>query len=191
MFDLVLLGASAGGVDVFRRFFRMLPADFPKPIVVIHHMVRDSRVDHSSVYGGKGQLAVREVEDKIQLRPGSIYFCPPDYHTLIEKDLTVSLDFSDPVHFSRPSIDVTFMSAAEELGGRVIAALFTGAGEDGAAGLDALKKEGAFTFVQNPETAEAPFMPLAALKRNPDHYIGDLTEIAQKIQSLVGCSNEK
>lgn len=189
-YDIMLIGSSAGGVDAFRRLFKLLPEKFPIPIVVVHHVMKGSAVRQQAVYGNVTSSPLYEIEDKMKLKPGQIYFAPPDYHTLIERDLTASLDYSDAVNFSRPSIDVTFFSAAEEFQSRVIALLLTGANEDGARGMQQLCENKAYTIVQSLEDAQVPYMPAASLRLFKPNFVGTIEEIAGHINRVLGLQGE-
>lgn len=101
--------------------------------------------------------------DKDEILPGVIYLAPPDYHVLIEKDKTITLDDSEKINYSRPSIDVTFECAAEVYGEKLICVLLSGANADGVDGLVKARKLGAYIVVQDPESAEVPFMPQSAV----------------------------
>ena len=101
---------------------------------------------------------------KEPIEPGTLFICPPDYHVLIESDESFSLDASEKVNFSRPSLDVVFRSAADVLGRRVVAILLSGANADGANGLAFVQEKGGTTVVQDPAEAQVGYMPQQALK---------------------------
>lgn len=185
-FDILLIGGSAGGVDAFQRLLRLLPDNFPLPIVIVHHVPRTANISHQVVYGSVTSMPVLEAEEKMKLEPGKVYFAPPDYHLLIERNLTASLDFSDPVNFSRPAIDVTFASAAHEFQSRAIAVLVTGASNDGAQGLLQLKECGAYTVVQAPSDASSSFMPESSLRLIEPNFVGTIEQIAEHLKLIVG-----
>ena len=126
-----------------------------------------------------------EAVDKTKIEKEQIYFAPPNYHLLVERDFSLSLSQEDPVVFSRPSIDVLFESAARSLGEKVCGVLLTGANEDGAAGLKFIQACGGYTIVQNPMDAEIPTMPQSALTRFRPDFIGSLKEIAQKLATFT------
>ena len=117
------------------------------------------------------------MEDKTALVPGNIYVAPPDYHLLFEKDGLLALDTSEKVNYSRPSIDVSFESAASVYGSSLLAILLSGANADGTKGLTAVKSAGGKTAVQDPKTAEMPFMPEHALVHSRPDKILSLDEI--------------
>ena len=110
-------------------------------------------------------LVIKEVEEKEPILPGVVYLCPADYHVLVEKDFTFSLDYSERVNYSRPSIDVTMRSAADVYGEGLIALLLSGGNADGSDGMAYVQNKGGVTVVQDPETAEVPYMPQQAILR--------------------------
>lgn len=183
---LILIGASSGGVAAFHEILAALPANFGCPVVIVHHLPTQSKVDTRLVYGTKAKMQVDEVEDKQTLLPGRVYFAPPDYHLLIESDLSVSFDVSEPVNFSRPSIDVTFLSAADSLGPAVAAFLLTGANSDGAQGILEIQNRGGVTFIQDPTEAESSRMPASAVALSPSSQIVRLAEIPPILMEIVG-----
>jgi len=128
---------------------------------------------------------VREADDKEPLEPGTVYFAPPDYHMLVEKNRQIALSADEPVHFSRPSIDVLFESAADVYGERLLGIILTGGNEDGAAGLHAIHQAGGVTVVQQPDSAKVPLMVVSALQRGPADFVLSLPEIAQLLGALA------
>ena len=117
------------------------------------------------MFSSRTKLKVKEVEDKDYILPGHVYIAPPDYHLLLEDENTFSLDASEKIYFSRPSIDVTFESVAEVFGAAVIGILLSGANADGAIGLSKIQQAGGFTIVQDPESAEVDYMPRQAIDK--------------------------
>ncbi len=124
-------------------------------------------------------LPVREAEEKEPVKPGIVYFAPPNYHLLIESDRTFSLSVDAKVNFSRPSIDVLFETAADVYGPELIGIVLTGASRDGALGLRRIKEKGGLTIVEDPETAEYPIMPLGALTETEVDYVMNIREIGR------------
>src|SRR5690606_5939006 len=111
-----------------------LPKNFPLPVVVVIHRSRKHRSSIEELLNSKSKVKVKVAEDKDQLKKGTVYFAPSDYHLLVEPDGSISLDSSEPVLYSRPSIDVTFESIADVYRDNVIALLLSGANADGAEG---------------------------------------------------------
>lgn len=160
---IVLIGGSAGSLKVLLQALPRLDARLSIPIVIILHRKPTNYPALATLLDTKTALPVKEVEEKEPIRPGTIYTAPADYHLLFEKDHVFSLDFSEKVNFSRPSIDVAFESAAEIYGPSLTCILLSGASSDGVAGLKTVKKYGGTIAVQDPSTAEVPYMPQQAL----------------------------
>lgn len=187
-YDVVVIGASWGGMRALSRVLSGLPADFPIPIAIAQHRDADAEDDLlPSLLARHTPLAVADASDKQPLVPGRVLLAPPGYHMLIE-DGSVALSVDEPVQFSRPSIDVLFDSASEEHGERTIGVVLTGANADGADGLAAIKRRGGYTIVQDPATAERPEMPAAALAVGPDAVV-DLDDVAQ-VLCVMGDSRQ-
>jgi two-component system chemotaxis response regulator CheB len=129
-------------------------------------------------------LPVCEAADKEPVRPGTIYFAPPDYHLLIDEGPCLALSADEPVNYSRPSIDVLFESAADVYGARLLGIILTGANEDGAQGLAAVHAAGGVAIVQQPDSAQVKQMVAAALNRNPASQVLDLEGISAVLRTL-------
>lgn len=172
-YRIMIIGGSAGSLEVILRIFDCLPPHVAMTIVVVIHRKSSSETTLIDLLSSKTSVSVREVEDKEPLLPDTIYIAPPDYHLLIENEHQFSLDWSEKVHHSRPSIDVTFASAAEVFKNTVIGVLLSGANADGAAGLCVIKSFDGLAIVQDPATAEVAFMPGQAVQMNcADKIIG-------------------
>ena len=136
------------------------------------------------IFEPKCALPVREAEDKEPVEAGTLYVAPPDYHLLVDAGPRLSLSADDPVHYSRPSIDVLFESAADLYRSRLLGILLSGANEDGAAGADAIRRAGGLTIVQNPDTALSSQMPQSALRLFEPTYVLGLDAIAGLLGTL-------
>jgi two-component system chemotaxis response regulator CheB len=174
----VVIGVSAGAVESLLVILPALPEGYPLSVLVVVHVPPDRRSLLPALFAERCLLKVKEAEDKEPALPGVIYFAPADYHLLIEPDFTLSLSNDEPVHYSRPAIDVLFQSAADAYGDALIGAVLTGASRDGADGLQAIAAAGGLALVQDPATAEVATMPLAALEACPNARILSLPEIA-------------
>jgi len=191
--DAIVLGASAGGVEAILAILAVLPASFVLPIVAVVHLPRDRPSLLVEVLGARARIAVREAEDKEPLLPG-LTIAPPDYHVLLDVDCArhftgapnVRLALSDDVlvSYCRPAIDVLFQSAAEVLGPRVAGVVLTGANDDGALGLRAIKAAGGLCAVQSPDEAPARTMPAAAIASAQPQFVAPLNDIIQWILAL-------
>lgn len=163
--SLVVIGGSAGALTTVLELLSRLSDLSSASVIVVLHRKLTADETLADVFASRTRLAVKEVEDKDVMQPGQVFLAPAEYHVLVEKDGTLSLDYSEKVNFCRPSIDVTFQSAAEAFGNRLICILLSGANADGVAGLVDAKKHGACIVVQDPKLSEFPEMPEQAVKR--------------------------
>jgi two-component system chemotaxis response regulator CheB len=184
-FDLVVIGCSAGGVEALKALLPTLPAGFPTAIAVVLHLLPTGESLLPPLFQRDCRLVVKEVEDKEEMRPGTVYFAPPNYHVLVERDRTFSLSVDAPVNYSRPSIDMLFESAAAAFGPRVAGVVLTGANSDGALGLRAITDQGGYAVVQDPATTEQRSMPEAALKATTVDLVRPLQGIAEWLKELA------
>jgi two-component system chemotaxis response regulator CheB len=181
--ELVVVGASWGGLRALSTLLDGLPADLGAPVVIAQHRAPRSTDGLAKLLQQHSAVSVCEVEDKMQIEPGNVFLAPPDYHLLVERGhLGRSLD--ERVQHSRPSIDVLFESAARAYGSGVAAVVLTGANADGAEGLQAVKRAGGFTVVQDPATAESPVMPEAAIASGAADKVLPLSDIAPFLVEL-------
>lgn len=169
--EVVVVGASAGGVEALLGLFEGLPAGYGLPLVVVLHLPDGRPSLLPDLFARRLALRVKEAQDKEALQPGTLYFAAPGYHLCIEADHSFSYSREEPVHFSRPSIDYLFESAADAYGAAVMGILLTGANQDGAAGLYTIKQRGGVTVVQDPQEAQVATMPEAALTLHQPDYI--------------------
>jgi len=160
-----------------------LPQDFPIPIVIVQHRGKESNDLLSQLLQDSTELAVCEIEDKDTLAPGRVHVAPADYHVMLEAGYA-SLTIEEPVRYSRPSIDVMFDSAAATYGPTAIGVVLTGANEDGARGLAHIVERGGRALVQDPNTAEIPVMPKAAIKAVPSAEVLPLDRLAPRLIEL-------
>ena len=189
-YDLVVVGTSWGGLAALRTLVAALPASFRMAVTLVQHRHKDS--DHllRALLQEHSPLVVCEVEDKMPLEEGHIYVAPPDYHTLIEPG-HFALSTEAPVRFSRPSIDVTFNSAADAYGHRVVGIVLTGANADGANGLSRISELGGLAIIQDPKTAESPAMPAAAQSAVPRARVMPLARMGEYLGSLPSGNPER
>ncbi|WP_321887775.1 chemotaxis protein CheB [Paraburkholderia bannensis] len=165
-FDAVVIGASAGGVDVLGQILPMLPAHFGAAVLIVLHLPPASPSFLASALSSRCALPVAEPDAGEPIVGGRVYVAPPDYHMLAETAGTqacIALSIGGPVRYSRPSIDVLMESAADVYGARLLGVLLSGANDDGARGLAAIRAAGGTTWAQTPATAAAPQMPEAAI----------------------------
>lgn len=182
--EAVVIGASAGGVHALLTLLSGLPERFFLPIIAVLHLPkeRDSRL--AVVFQQRLGMAVREAADKETIAPSTLYFAGSGYHLSIETDRTFSLSCEEPVHYSRPSIDVLMESAADAYGANLAGILLTGANFDGAAGLARIKQLGGLTAVQDPAEAQVATMPQAAIRKLKPNLILTLDGLRQLLIQL-------
>lgn len=175
---VVVIGASAGGLNALISLFSLVPGDFPYPILIVQHTSPYQESLLPEILGKRTKLKVFEAEDKMEILPGNIYTAPPNYHLLSETPNTLALSSDDKVNYSRPSIDVLFESAALVYGKNATGIILSGANSDGAEGLLRIKEAGGITIAQDPKTAEFPMMPQSAIDTGAIDYIFTIEEIA-------------
>lgn len=180
----VMIGASAGAVEALSTILPGLPPDFPRAVIVVVHVPPDRKSVLAPIFDQKCRMRAVEAEDKEPIRPGTIYFAPPDYHVLIEREGTIALSNEEMVFFSRPSIDVSFESAADAWGEAVTGIILSGANQDGARGLRAICDAGGTALIQDPQEAYASAMPEAALRLCPEAHVMTLAGIGAYLQGM-------
>ncbi len=183
--ELIAIGASWGGLHALERVLEPLPADFPAAVVIAQHRRSGTDGALAELLASHCELTVCEAEDKQALGPGIVLVAPPDYHLLVEPG-AVALSVDEPVHFSRPSIDVLLASAGDNYGDSAVGVVLTGANADGAAGLARLAAQGGTAIVQDPAGAERREMPDAALAAVPAARVLALDQIGRLLAELAG-----
>lgn len=178
---LLIIGGSAGSLEVLMKILPGLSTIPSFAIVLVLHRKSTEDATLEELIAIKTNIPVKEVEDKTPILPGCLYVAPSDYHLLFEKNDVLSLDISEKVNYSRPSIDVSFESAAEVYGESLVGLLLSGANSDGTEGLLAIKNAGGTTVVQNPESAQMPTMPQNAITYTAPDYILDVEHILKFI----------
>ncbi|MBA3765965.1 MAG: chemotaxis protein CheB [Acidobacteria bacterium] len=182
-FEIIVIGASYGGLSALQILLPELAPDFPLPLVVVQHRRKEADDGLCEYLRRRSPLPLIEPNDKEKVEPGRVYLAPRDYHLLLEKSI-FALSTESPVGFARPSIDVLFESAADIYRERVIGVILTGANRDGARGLAKIKAFGGLTVVQDPQSAESRSMPEAAIAATTVDRILPLAEIAPFLNEL-------
>lgn len=184
-YDIIIIGGSAGSMPICISLLKALFTNQSIPVVLIIHRMRNIVSELDKLLSREtGIKRISEPEDKQAIASGKIYLAPQNYHLLFEEDHSFSLDYSAPIHYSRPSIDVSFESAAEIYGERVLAILLSGANADGAKGLAYLAEKGADCIVQDPATAQYPAMPNSAIALSPKLKVLSEEAMTQFLQEL-------
>ncbi len=180
---IVLIGGSSGSITVLQQILAALPQHFTASVIIVIHRLRNVHSDLAAVLSVKHN--VFEPEDKEPIIGGRIYLAPQNYHLLIEANRTFGMDYSELVNYSRPSIDVTFFSAAASYGPNATCVVLSGANKDGADGTHAILAKGGHAYVQHPHLSEYTAMPESTLKKNPSAKACTIQEIVQNIQQTI------
>jgi two-component system chemotaxis response regulator CheB len=182
-FEIVVIGASYGGLSALQTILPEFSPEFPLPLVIVQHRRKDADDGLCEFLRKRSRLPLSEPNDKEPVEPGHVYLAPSDYHLLIERSI-FTLSTESPVGYARPSIDVLFESAADVYHERIIGVILTGANRDGARGLSRIKSLGGLTVVQDPLDAESRMMPEAAIEATKVDRILPLSEIAPFLNKL-------
>lgn len=183
---LIIIGGSAGSFQVITKIIHSLPKDYPIPVVLALHRLKHVRHGFVEALMIKSKMNVIEPQDKEKIRSGNIYLAPANYHLYVELAGTFALSTEEAVNHSRPSIDLTFMTAGYAYKNKCVGIILSGANKDGAVGLKKLKDYGGITVVQDPTDAQMPTMPVAAIEKtkNVDHIMSS-DDIIKFLNSLL------
>jgi two-component system chemotaxis response regulator CheB len=182
--DIIVVGASAGGVEALISLVTGLPPDLPAAIFVVLHMPPWARSELPKILSSNGPLPARLAGDNQPFVSGQIYIAPPDHHLLLEKGCTL-LWRGPRENRARPAINSLFRSAAGAYGSRVTGVVLSGALDDGSAGLWWIRRQGGAAVVQDPSDAAFPDMPQNALKYVDTAYVAGISEIGPLLARLA------
>lgn len=181
---IVVVGASAGGVEALVRLIQGLPADFPAAVFVVLHIPAQAPSRLPDILRRAGRLPVAHAIDGMAIQPGHVYIAPPDHHLLIERG-RVRVTRGPRENLSRPAVDPLFRTAAQAYGSRVIGVILSGTLDDGAAGLRVVKSRGGLAVVQDPSDALYDGMPRSALQYVDVDYCLPVANIPALLTGLV------
>jgi two-component system chemotaxis response regulator CheB len=182
---MLVIGGSAGSLDVLLKVLPEVKRDLDFAIIIVIHRKQGTDSLLTDLLAHRTKLNVKEADEKERILNGTVYIAPSDYHLLIEKDFSFSLDYSEKVNYSRPSIDVTFQSAADAYGDNLVCMLLSGSNSDGVNGLIAVRKNGGVTIAQNPASAQVSYMPEQAILKANVSSVLNIEEMAAYINSLA------
>lgn len=182
-YDVVAIGASAGGLHALSTVLSPIQANFPSSVLVVQHLDPHHKSLMDDLLGRQTKLRVKEAEHGEVLLPGVVYIAPPDEHLLVGPG-KVQLAHSQLVHYSRPSIDLLFESVAGTYGSRSIGVILSGSNRDGSAGIRTIHEAGGATVAQKPEEAEFKTMPQAAIATGCVDLILPLSDIGPILTEL-------
>lgn len=182
--DVVVIGASAGGVQALSEVMDGLPPNLPAAVFVVLHVAPHGHSALPAILSRLGCLPASHPVDGEEIQPGRVYVAPPDRHLEIEgSHVQLSRKASENGH--RPAVDVLFRTAARSFGPRVVGVVLTGNLDDGTAGLAAIKRCGGKAVVQDPREADYPSMPESAIANVAVDHVLPLGDIAAMIRRLV------
>jgi two-component system chemotaxis response regulator CheB len=184
--EAVVAGCSAGGLKALHVLLSGIDSELSVPMIIVAHTGSEDIGTLCDLLSRNSTLPVVEAQERHLPRPGCVYLAPTGYHLYLEQDGRFALSIDAKVCHVRPSIDVLFASAADAYGAGLAAIVLTGANEDGAAGLKAVRTHGGIAIVQDPQDAEVPAMPAAALALAGAEYCVPLNEIGPLINRLCG-----
>lgn len=183
-YKAIIIGGSAGSFQIVTRILNSLNSAFPLPVLLCLHRLKHVRSGFVEALSLKSNIPVKEPIDKDQLKPGNAYLAPANYHMFIELANRVALSADDPVNHSRPSIDLSFITAANAYRDKLIGIILSGANRDGAFGLKKVADNGGLTIVQDPKESEVKTMPESALQLTKVDYVYSTDQIIRFLQKL-------
>jgi two-component system, chemotaxis family, protein-glutamate methylesterase/glutaminase len=183
--ELVVVGASLGGLDAVGLLLAALPARLGAAVAICQHRAIDADSRLCDLLAGRSRMPVCEPDDKEPIERGRVYLAPSDYHLLVEPGW-FALSTEGKSLWARPSIDLLFESAARAYRHRAACVVLTGASDDGAEGAAAIRRRGGVVIVQDPSTARSPVAPLAALARTRADRVLALPDIPEALIPLCG-----
>jgi len=182
--DIIVVGASAGGVEALADLAGRLPAGLPAAVFVVLHVPPYGTSVLPGILSRRGPLPAVHPADGDRIENGRIYVAPPDHHLLVE-DGRIRLTRGPHENRHRPAVDTLFRSAARAYGPRVIGVVLTGTLDDGTAGLQAVKQRGGLVVVQDPDDALFASMPRAAIEGVAADHVVPLSEIGPTLARLA------
>jgi two-component system chemotaxis response regulator CheB len=183
--DIVVIGASAGGIVALQRLASRLPADFPASVLIVVHLARESAGMVPEILARAGPLPASNARHGEALLHGHIYVAPPDRHLLLIEPGKIHIGHGPKENRFRPAVDPLFRSAAVTYGARNIGIILSGALDDGTAGLCAIKNAGGLAIVQDPAEAQVPSMPVSAFRHVAVDYVLTMEKMAALLPELV------
>ena len=183
-YKAVIIGGSAGSFQIVTRILNSLSPSFPLPVLLCLHRLKHVRSGFVEALSLKSNIPVIEPFDKDQLKPGVAYLAPANYHMFLELANRIALSADEPVNHSRPSIDLSFITAANAYRDKLIGIILSGANRDGALGLKKVADNGGVTIVQDPKESEVKTMPDAALQLTKVDYVYSTDQIIRFLLKL-------
>ena len=183
-YKAIVIGGSAGSFQVVTKILSALPQQLSVPVFLSLHRLKHVRSGFLEALSLKSNLPVIEPNDKDQIRPGRAYLAPANYHLYIEMGNRIALSTEEAIHHSRPSIDLSFITAAQAYREKLIGIILSGANSDGAMGLKKVKEYNGLTIVQDPAECQVPTMTEASMKLTQVDHVFKTDQIIQFLLNL-------
>jgi two-component system, chemotaxis family, protein-glutamate methylesterase/glutaminase len=183
-YKAIIIGGSAGSFQIVTRILSSLPASFPLPVLLCLHRLKHLRSGFVEALSLKSNIPVSEPYDKEQLKPGRAYLAPANYHMYVELANRIALSTEDTVNHSRPSIDLSFITAANAYREKLIAIILSGANRDGAFGLKKVHDNGGLTIVQDPNECDVKTMTQSALQLTKADFVYTTNQIINLLSGI-------
>ncbi len=184
MFKAVIIGGSAGSFRVITKILQSLPKGYPLPVLLNLHRLKHVRSGFVEALSIKSNIPVIEPHDKDSIKPGNAYLAPSNYHMFVELNKKIALSTEEPVNHSRPSIDLSFETAAQTYNKNLLGIILSGANRDGALGLKKIKEMGGTAIVQDPKECEVVTMTETALRLTEVDYVYTTDQIIDYLKNL-------
>ena len=183
-YKAIIIGGSAGSFQVVTKIIASLPANYPLPIILCLHRLKHVRSGFVEALSIKSKMPIVEPNDKESIKSGKIYLAPANYHLYIELGNKFSLSTEKSVNHSRPSIDLSFFSAAYNYKRKLVGVILSGANKDGALGLKSVKDNGGLVIVQDPKECQVPTMTMASINATEVDHVFNTNRIIDFLLSL-------
>lgn len=184
IYKAVIIGGSAGSFQVITRILSSISKDFPMPLLLCLHRLKHIRSGFVEALSLKSNIPIEEPYDKDTLKPGKAYLAPANYHMYVELANRVALSTEETVNHSRPSIDLSFITAANAYREKLIGIILSGANKDGALGLKKVRDNGGVTIVQDPNECEVKTMTQSALQLTKVDFVYSTDQIISYLKKL-------
>ena len=183
-YKAVVIGGSAGSFQVVVKILQSLPKNFSCPVFLCLHRLKHIRSGFVEALSIKSNIPIVEPYDKTHIKSGIGYLAPANYHMYIELANQISLSTEEPVNHSRPSIDLTYLSAAQAYRNKLIGIILSGANRDGALGMKKIAENGGITIVQDPQECEVQTMTARTLSLTKVSHVYQTNQIIQFLKNI-------
>ena len=183
-YKAVIIGGSAGSFQVVTKILSSLDSKFPLPVLLCLHRLKHVRSGFVEALSLKSNIPIEEPNDKETLKPGRAYLAPANYHMFVELANRIALSTDDPVNHSRPSIDLSFITAANAYREKLVGIILSGANSDGAMGLKVVNDKGGLTIVQDPKECEVKTMTESAIQLTKVNHVYSTDQIIRFLSKL-------